>query len=287
MINRMRRIITELLSFIPDKQFIKMRYFIAFKRKLNLDEPKKYTEKIQWMKLYDRNPLYTKLVDKYEAKKTVQESGLVKVIPTLIVWDSPDEIDFSSLPEEFVLKCTHDSGSVLVFDSKAKYSLEYTKKHFKEAMRRSQYKAGREWAYKNVVPRIIAEPLMRDETSVNLKDYKFFCFDGKAKAMYVATDRGIDNCDVKFDFFDMQFNHLPIKNGHDNSIIPISRPALFDEMKSIAEGLSANYRHVRIDLYEINGDLYFGEFTFYHMCGFTPFTPDYWDSEFGKWLRID
>ena len=285
-----KTLVSSLLRCLPDKTYLKLRYRIALKRKLNLKSPITYNEKIQWMKLYDRNPLYTDLVDKAKVKDLIEEKANkigLKVIPTLCVWDDPEKIELSSLPESFVLKCTHDSGSVLLFKAKSDYTEEYVRKHFKQAMKRSQYAAGREWAYKNVKPRVIAEPFMVDESGCGLKDYKFFCFDGTVRALFVATDRGKENTEVKFDFFDEKFNHLPMKHGHPNSKVIPQKPKHFEEMIRIAEELSRDLRHVRVDLYDINGDIYFGEMTFYHHCGFVPFEPEEWDRKFGGWLRIE
>lgn len=281
--------IANFLSIIPDKQYLQLRYFLSFKKKLNLANPQTYNEKLQWMKLYDRNPLYTKLVDKEEVKKIVESLKIhnLNIIPTIAVWEKVDDIDISVLPDEFVLKCTHDSGSVLIFRNRDDYTIEYVKKHFNDAMQRKQYMAGREWAYKDLTPKIIAEPFMMDDSGFGLKDYKFFCFEGKVKALFIATDRGKKDTDVKFDFYDENCNHLNLRHGHENATVPPKKPEKFGEMKKIAEELSKGLRHVRVDLYDINGQIYFGEFTFYHHCGFVPFEPEIWDYTFGSWINID
>ena len=274
--------------FIPDKMYLKIRYWITFHKVLNLKNPQTYNEKLQWMKLYDRNPLYTKLVDKYEVKDYVASViGSEHLIPTLGVWERFDDIDFSKLPEQFVLKCTHDSGSVLICRDKKSLKLDEAKKHFKKCLRTKEYNGGREWAYKKVKPRIIAEKYMGDESGTGLKDYKFFCFNGKVKALFIATDRGVEGTDVKFDFFDEEFNHLPVKHVHENACNQPQKPDKFDEMKLIAEKLSNGMRHVRVDLYNIEGKIYFGELTFYHHCGFVPFEPNEWDYVFGSWMPLD
>lgn len=279
-------IISKICSIIPDKQYLELRYCLKFKKKLNLRNPKTYNEKLQWMKLYDRNPLYTQLVDKQAVKNRVKGIKGLKIIPTLAVWNNADEIDLSNMPEQFVLKCTHDSGSVLIFKKKDEYSLKFVKEHFRKAMKRDQYMAGREWAYKNVKPRIIAEPFLIDSSGSGLRDYKFFCFSGKPKVLFIATDRGVEGTDVKFDFFDMSFKHLPFKHGHPNANKLPDKPENFEEMKRIAAELSKGLRHVRVDLYNIDGDIYFGEMTFYHHCGLIPFTPEKWDYTFGSWIKI-
>lgn len=284
-----RTVIANLLSFIPDKQYLQMRFFLSLKKRLNLKNPQTYNEKIQWMKLYDRNPLYTKLVDKEKVKEYVESLKIcnLNIIPTIAVWEKADDIDFSILPDEFVLKCTHDSGSVLVFRKKDDYSIEYVKKHFSDAMKRKQYIAGREWAYKDLIPKIIAEPFMMDDSGFGLKDYKFFCFEGNVKALCIATDRFRKDTDLKLDFYDESFKHLDLKRGHyENAAVTPRKPEKFDNMKRIAEELSKGLRQVRVDLYDINGQIYFGEFTFYHSCGFVPFKPEKWDYTFGSWFKI-
>lgn len=284
-----KKTISDFLSFLPDKQYIMLRYYFTFKRWPDLKHPKTYNEKLQWMKLYDHNPLYSRLVDKQEVKGIVENKNVdgLNIIPTLAVWDKPEDIDVSILPDSFVLKCTHDSGSVMIFHSKSEYDSITVKKHFASAMKRNQYKSGREWAYKNLIPRIIAEPLIVDESTETggLKDYKFFCFDGKVKALFIATDRGRSDTDVKFDFYDENCTHINMKHGHENAIVTPEKPQMFDEMKRIAEELSSGLRAVRIDLYEVNDTVLLGEFTFYHHCGFVPFEPEEWDYTFGEWIK--
>ena len=274
-------------ALLPDSVYIRIRYFLSFHKLLNLKSPRTYNEKLQWMKLYDRNPLYTQLVDKYEVRSFIEKKiGTEYLIPCYGVWNSFDEIDFKHLPNEFVLKCTHDSGSVIICHNKKDLDLKKIKKHFEKCLKMSSFIEGREWAYKNVKPKIIAEKFMVDSSKTGLMDYKFFCFNGKVKSLFIATDRGVSGKEVKFDFFDENFNHLPFKHGHENAEIFPSKPEHFEEMKNIAEQLSAGMKHVRVDLYNVNGKVYFGEMTFYHHCGFVPFDPEEWDYKFGNWLRI-
>ena len=239
------------------------------------------------MKLYDHDPRYTQYVDKYEVKQLISNIKGLNVIPTIGLWDDAESIDISKLPEKFVLKCTHDSGSVLLFKSKDEYNEKEVKHHFSRALKRKQYLGGREWAYKNVKPRIIAEPYLEDDFGQGLRDYKFFCFDGQMKMLFIATDRGRRDVDVKFDFFDENFNHLPMKHGHENARIVPEKPKMFDEMKQISEQLSKGFRQVRVDLYEIDNKVYFGEMTFYHHSGFVPFEPQEWDLKMGEWINIE
>lgn len=272
---------------MSDEEFLKMQFKNVFGYELDLDDPKTYSEKLQWLKLYDRNPLYTKLVDKYEVKRIVAEKiGEQYIIPTLGVWDSFEEIDFDKLPNQFVLKCTHDSGGLVICTDKAGLDKNKARKKIEKCLRNDYYMQNREWPYKNVPRRIIAEKYMVDESGVELKDYKFFCFDGSAKAMFIATDRIDPNTETKFDFYDMSFNHLPFTNGHPNSDKTIAKPKSFDKMIELAEKLSVGMPQSRIDFYDINGQVYFGEITFFHWSGFKKFEPNEWDRTFGDWIKL-
>ncbi len=272
---------------IPDKEYLKLRYRFLMKRKLNLDNPKRYTEKLQWIKLYDRKPLYSTLVDKYEVKEYVAKIiGDEYIIPTLGVWDKFEDIDFDTLPDQFVLKCTHDSGGIVICRDKKSFDTEAARETINSCMKHKYYYRGREWPYKNVKPRIIAEKYMEDAKTSELRDYKFFCFDGQVKALFIATDRQKKGEETKFDFYDADFNHLDIRNGHPNADPYPEKPATFEEMKVLASKLSKGFRHLRVDFYEVNGKVYFGELTFTHWSGMVPFEPDRWDYIFGEWIRI-
>ena len=274
-------------KFIPDKLYLQLLYFKHFKHFINFKNPQTFNEKIQWMKLYNRNPQYTKMVDKYEAKKYVAEKiGDEYIIPTLGVWDSPEEIDFDSLPNQFVLKWNHDSGSIVICKDKSTLDRKAALKKMQKGKKFSGYWYGREWQYKDVKPRIIAEQYMEDDLTKELRDYKFFTFNGEAKVLYISTDRQNPNEETKFDFFDMQFNHLDLINGHPNALVSPEKPRNFDEMKRIAEKLSQGMPFLRVDLYEINGRVYFGELTLSHMSGFVPFEPSDWDQKFGEWIIL-
>ncbi len=269
---------------LSDKAFLKLIFWARTGKKLNLKNPKSYNEKLQWIKLYDRKQEYTVMVDKYGVREYIKEKiGEEYLIPLLGVWDSFDEIDFDKLPDQFILKCTHDSGGLVICKDKSKLDIEKAKTKINKCLKRNFYKYNREWVYKDVKPRIIAEKFMVDESGTELKDYKFFCFDGEPKAMFIATDRPHD---TRFDFFDMEFNHLPFLNGHPMATKEIKKPAGFDEMAELARKLSSGIRHVRTDFYDINGKIYFGEITFFHHSGFTPFEPEEWDYKFGEWINI-
>ena len=271
-----------------DKRYLKLIYRAKMNKKLNLKNPKTFNEKLQWLKLYDRNPLYTTLVDKYEVKKyIVDKIGEKYIIPTIGVWDNFDDIDFDSLPNQFVLKCTHDSGTIVICTDKSNFDIESAKQKINSRMTFNYYYMWREWPYKDVKPRIIAEKYMEDTKTEELRDYKFFCFNGEVKALFVATDRQKSGEEVKFDFFDTNYNHLPIRQGHPNALIPPKKPECFEEMKELAKKLSENIPQVRVDFYEVDGKIYFGELTFSHFAGIVPFEPEEWDYKFGNYIKID
>lgn len=256
-------------------------------KELNLTDPITYSEKLQWIKLYDHNPIYTTLVDKLEVKEYVGEKiGDSYVIPTLGVWSSFGEIDFDELPNKFVLKCTHDSGGIVICRDKKLFNKKAAREKIEKSLSRNYYYMGFEWPYKNISPRIIAEPYMEDVDTRELRDYKFFCFDGKIKALFIATERQKENTDVKFDFFDENFTHLDLKQGHENAAVMPEKPSCFEEMKKVAETLSKGLKEVRVDLYQANGSVYFGEMTFFHHGGWTPFEPESWDKVFGEWIDL-
>ena len=272
--------------WFPDRLFLKIVYRHSMGTELNLDQPRTFSEKLQWLKLHDRNPEYTRMVDKYEAKKYV--AGIIGeeyIIPTLAVYDSTSEINLDALPDKFVLKCTHDSGSVAICKDKKTFKKDEAFAMLEKGLSKNYFWQNREWPYKNVKPRIIAETYMEDIDTRELRDYKFFCFDGKVKALFIAEDRQGDE-ETKFDFFDADFHHLDIRNGHPNAGTPPAKPHSFEKMKEMAEKLSQGIPHLRVDFYEANGKIYFGELTFSHWSGFTPFEPVEWDWKFGQWLKL-
>lgn len=276
-----------LYGWMSDEKYIKKKYKIKMGKELKLNPPITYNEKLQWIKLHDHNPLYTTLVDKYAVKNYVANLiGEKYIIPTLGVWDKFDDIEFEKLPDQFVLKCTHDSGGLVICKDKTKFNRDMAKKLIEKCLKRDFYQFGREWPYKNVAHRIIAEQYMEDSRFKELRDYKFFCFNGEVKALFVATERQKTGEDVKFDFFDSEFNHLEVKQGHENAILLPEKPNCFDEMKVLASKLSKGLREVRVDLYEVNGKIFFGELTFFHHGGWTPFFPEEWDYKFGEWIEL-
>ena len=272
---------------MPDEEYLRLLFRFRMGYELDLDNPKTFSEKLQWLKLYNRKPEYTLMVDKYEVKSYVAErAGKQYIIPTLGVWDCFDDIDFNKLPNQFVLKCTHDSHGLVICKDKNQLDIKASKKRLTKALQRNYYYELREWPYKNVKPRILAEKYMEDEETHELRDYKFFAFDGVVKAMFIASDRQTKGEETKFDFFDTEFNHLPFTNGHPNADVVPAKPKSFEEMKELAGRLSKGIPHVRIDFYEVNGQVYFGECTFFHWSGLQPFVPEKWDKIFGDWLKL-
>ena len=273
------------LRFLPDKMYLQLYYFAQFKKLINFKNPKTYNEKLNWLKINDRNPEYTNMVDKYEAKKYAANIiGDEYIIPTLGVWDRFDDIDFDKLPNQFVLKCTHDSEGLVIVKDKKNFDKMSAKNKINEAMKYNFYYIGREYPYKNVKPRIIAEEYMEDNKYHELRDYKFFCFDGDPKMLYITTGR--TNGETTLDFFDLEFNHIDVELHYKNSKIKLEKPKQFEKMIDLAKKLSKNIKHVRIDFYEINGNVYFGEFTFYNFSGLSKFSDNKYDILFGESLNI-
>lgn len=272
---------------IPDKLYLRIKYYFRMGKVLHLKHPKTFNEKIQWLKLYGRRPIDTVLADKYAVKEYITNTiGSQYVIPLIGVWNSFDEIDFSQLPDQFVLKCTHDSGGIVVCKDKSTLNIDKAKRVINHALKNDFYVFSREKAYKNIPRRIIAEEYKEDSKTKELRDYKFFCFDGEPKLLYVASDRQNAEEETKFDFFDMQYNRLPFTNGHPNSIVLPEQPTKFEEMKKLAGILSKGIPHVRVDFYEVNGRVFFGEMTYSHLAGMTPFDPEDWDYTLGSWITL-
>ncbi len=273
------------LRWLSDKAYLKLSYRIKEKEKLNLDNPKTYNEKLQWLKLYDRKPIYTRMVDKYEAKKFVAEQiGEEYVVPTLGVWDRFEDIDFDALPEKFVLKCTHDSGDLAICHNKAEFDIEAARRQFTSSLKRNYYWSSREWAYKDVKPRIIAEQYMEDTETQELRDYKFFVFNGSVKIFYITSGRKAG--DRRTDFFDLDLNHLDLRDCDEMADVPPAFPKNLDKMMELAEKLSVGIPQLRVDFYEVDGQIYVGEFTFYYCGGHVPFKPKKWDAIWGEWLEL-
>ena len=277
---------TRFFKWLPDKMYLELLYFFKLGKKLNLKDPKTFTAKLQWLKLYNRHPEYTKMVDKYEVKNYVSEIlGKDYIIPTLGVWEKFSDINFDELPSKFVLKTTHGGGSVgvVICKDKALLNMDNAKKNIEESFKLDIYKMFREWPYKNVPKRIIAEQYMQDDSG-ELRDYKFYCFNGEPKVMLLASNRFTEH---NFTYFDMDFHKLPIssRDGKISSEV-LEKPENFDEMKLVAKKLFQGLPHVRVDLYSCNHRIYFGELTFFDGSGYDDMESDEWNLRFGSWLNL-
>lgn len=276
-----------LFNWLPDKPYLKLRFRASMGKKLNLKNPQTFNEKLQWLKLNDRKPEYTMMVDKYESKKYVANIiGEEYIIPTLGVWDKFDDIDFDKLPDKFVLKCTHDSGGLVICKDKSNFDKRAAKLKIEKSLKHDYFKWGREWPYKNVKPRIIAEQYMEDSALHELRDYKFFCFNGVADCVMVCVGRSTGN--TKFYFYNKEWK-LCRYNVLGKSIIgngDVKRPNNISDMFAIVEQLSQKIPFSRIDLYNVNQKIYFGEITFFPDSGFDPNLMLEADFYFGSKLNL-
>ena len=261
-------------------------YFLHMGRILNLRNPQTFNEKIQWLKLYNRQSEYPIMVDKYAVKKWVAEKiGEKYVIPTLGVWDKFDDIDFDKLPNKFVLKCTHDSGGLVVVKDKKFFDVAVARKKINASLKRNFYYVGREWPYKSVPPRIIAEQYLAGAVG-DVVDYKVHCFNGKARFVLTCSER-FSETGLKEDFYDLSWNRMPVaRPDHSNSEKGIPKPKTFAKMIDFAESFAKGIPFLRVDFYEVDAKLYFGEFTFFPASGLNAFVPKSWDETFGSWLNI-
>ncbi|MBS6041961.1 MAG: glycosyl transferase [Clostridium baratii] len=271
-------------SNMSDENYLKMMFKHRVGYELDLNNPKTFNEKLQWLKLHDRNSLYTQLVDKYEVRKYIAEAiGEEYLIPLIGVWDNFDDIDFSKLPNKFVLKCTHDSGSVFICTDKSKFDIEKAKTKINNALKRNYYYHDREWPYKNVKPRIICEKFICDNNNSVPADYKVLCFNGKAKLIEMHIDRFGDH---KQDFYDEKWNKTQISQEGTMSDYTHEKPKEFEKMIKLSEKLSNNINHVRVDWFVADCKLYFGEMTFFDGSGFYPFDNKEDDYLIGSWLKL-
>lgn len=251
----------------------------------DLDNPKTFNEKLNWYKLYYHDPLMTRCADKYEMRSYLKEKGLEKYQNEVYgVWNKVDDINFEALPNEFVLKSTHGTAQTIVCRDKSKLDVEKAKREMRFWLKTNQCGAGYEWAYKNIKPRIICEELIHTADGLPPKDYKFFCFNGEPKMLFVGSERIDDK--VKFDFFDLEWNHLPVLQGHPNNPVPIERPKELEEIIDICRVVSKGFPHVRVDFYIEDHKIMIGELTFYHFDGFVRFKPQSYDELFGSYFVL-
>lgn len=274
---------------VADDVYLKWRYRFIFGERLHLDSPTGYNEKINWLKVYNRNPLYSKIVDKADVKDFVRPIiGEDKIIKTLGIWDNFDEIDFDSLPDQFVLKSTNGGGGtgVVICRDKTSFNRESAKKRIESSMH-FNWRYEREWVYRDIKPRIIAEEYMYNEDGTDLVDWKIHCFNGEPKVLFYASDRYTPGEKVKFDWYDMNLKHLPVKSkGYENANKIIEPFPEWEEMKEVARKLSKGMPYVRVDLYLINRKIYFGELTFFHDGGAVALQPKEWEHTFGSWIQL-
>lgn len=276
--------------FRKDVTYLRLLYYLRFKKKINLDNPRSFSEKIQWLKLYNRKPEYTMMVDKYAVKEYVANIiGADYVIPSIGVWDKPEEIDWTKLPNKFVLKTTHGGGSVGVEICRNKDTFDKKRaiNNLNKSLKQDVFTDFREWPYKNVKKRIIAEPLLEANSSgsQDLLDYKFFCFNGEPKLCQVISGR---NKKMSIDFYDKDWNH---QDFHEPREFPFSKkkieaPQKYKQMLVLASKLSQGHPFLRVDFYEVRGRIFFGELTFYPTSGLGGFEPDDWDNKIGEWLKL-
>lgn len=276
----------ELVNWMPDKMYISLSYRARMGKKLDWNNLRTFNEKLQWLKLYDHDPRYTQMVDKLEVKSYVGSIiGEEYIIPTIGAWDSFEEIDFSKLPKQFVLKCTHDSGGIFICKDKDQIDYKALRKKFKACMKRNFFYHSREWPYKNVKPRIIAEKYMEDTGTSELRDYKFFCFNGVAKCYKVDFDRFVGH---KANYFTpdgelMKIGEEVCPPDFDKEL-PV--PANLEKMKELAAKLSETQPFLRTDFYDVDGKVYFGELTFYPASGFGKFIYEGNDELLGSWIKL-
>ena len=281
--------IMDALFFLPDEAYIRLFYFATTGRMLNLKNPVTFEDKQQWLKLHDRKEEYHELVDKYAVRKHIKSIiGEKYCIPLIGHWSRFEDIDFDTLPESFVIKCNHDSGSVKVIKNKSILTgtdMERLRNHFSKRLSYDFYYAGREYPYKGLKPRILIEKYMTDDKQElsGLNDYKFFCFHGEPRIVLIVTDRATD---CRYDFYDMSFNHLDLRYGKGRDDDRIQKPVFFDEMKEVAAKLSKGIPFVRMDLYEVGGQVYFGEYTFFDGGGFQFLEPEEWEYTMGSWIKL-
>ena len=281
--------IKRILNMLSDKTYLKIMYFYHMKKRLNFENVTTFNEKLQWLKLHDRKEIYTTMVDKYEVKKYVADLiGGEYVVPTYGIYESYNEIDFDVLPNQFVLKVTHYGGSRGVFIIKDKNTINYSniENEIEKLLKENLYNYSREWPYKNVKPRIIIEKYMKNEDEEELKDYKLFCFNGKPKIILVCSER-FSSSNMCETWFDEDWNLMDIIEGNHRVDKNIKPPQSFKKMKYLASQLSKNIPFVRIDFYEVNSKIYFGEMTFFTASGFEKFEPKEWDKKLGEMIDLE
>jgi len=271
--------------FVPDKWYVKAQYCAYMSKRLNIERPRSFNEKLQWIKLYDRKQRYTTLVDKYKVKEYVSEKiGERYVVPLLGVWEHFEEIDFDQLPDQFVLKCTHDSGSVMICEDKKSFNIDVAREKLEDGLAHNYFYRWREWPYKDVKPRIIAEKYLDDENG-DLEDYKVLCFNGKAAFIQLHRGRH-SNCYTQ-DYYNTDWVLQPFnQKGYYAGSNPEQKPEFLEEMLHLSEVLAEGIPHIRVDWYYNKGQLYLGELTFFDAAGYAEFVPDEVDLFLGGLIKL-
>ncbi len=277
------------LNHMSDEKFLKKKFRLLMGYPLDLENPRTFNEKLQWLKLHDRNPLYTTMADKYAVKEYVaQKIGAEYVIPNLGVWERAEDVDFSKLPDRFVLKCTHDSHGLVICKDRSKLDEEKAREILREGLKQNYYQKFREWPYKDIKPRIIAEQYMEDDTGEELRDYKVLCFGGEPKLIELHQGRYSDH--PTQDYYDVEWKRSEISQGqlrkYHTSGKDFPKPPVLDEMLRCSRILSEGIPHIRVDWYCVSGKLYFGELTFYDGAGFAPFDKKEYDLLLGSWIKL-
>lgn len=269
---------------LDDKTFLRFQYRAWTGKKLHLDPPVTFNEKIQWLKLNDRKDIYPELVDKYQVRQHMaQRIGEAFLVPLLGVWDSAEDVDFDKLPKQFVLKPTHASGNVLICRDKDSFDQEAARQQMRAWLKREYYWGNREWPYKNIKPRIIAEEMIDDQ----IVDYKFYCFNGEPKLLYLS--QGLeDHATAAISFFDLELKRLPFgRSDYRPFSVDVEKPVNFDEMLRIAKELAKDFKFMRVDLYSVGGKTYFSELTFHPCAGYMPFDPEEYDKILGDMMDLE
>ena len=282
---RKKRRILFFTRVIPDELYLRIAYRLVMGKVLHLNPPVTYNEKIQWLKLHDRRPEYTDMVDKYKAREYISgRVGSKYLVETLGVWDSVDDIDFAKLPTQFVLKCTHDCGGVVICRDKTVLDINETRLFLKRHLDTNFYWQGREWPYKNIYPRVYAEKYLSDLGESQLSDYKVFCFNGQPRLIQVDYDRFEGH---KRQFFDCEWRPLDVSfHFPSDKLKIIPKPSLLKEMLFLSRNLSAGIPHLRTDFYIVNDKLYVGEMTFFHGSGLGKWWPEGTDKWLGSFLDL-
>lgn len=277
---------TKAARLIPDKTFVKLSYWSHFGKWLNLNNPITFNQKLQWLKLNHKEPNYCTYADKYAVRNYIKEIiGERYLVPIIGVYDSVDDIEWDILPEKYVLKCTNASGRNIICLDKLALDIDCTKNKLQKWMKDNFFWHGREWVYKTIKPRIIAEQYLEDTTYNELIDYKFMCFNGEPKCLFLCLDRH-SNENLKVDFYDMDWKSMPFERHYNKSSRQIPKPICYDEMVLLARKLSKGIPFVRVDFYEVNGQVYFGELTFFPGNGMEEFRPEYYDELLGGWIAL-